>query len=91
MGYVQATLGGLLPEQAHAAARQVADTGRLLPGTPEFQQAFNTITNDPDLTTGSKFQDESRIYHADANYNFTHLLEDFAEIQVGGSYRSYTA
>ncbi|CAN5215107.1 TonB-dependent receptor [soil metagenome] len=87
--FIQGTLGGLNPEQAHAAARQTADTGRLLPGTPEFQAAFDEVTNDPNLATGSKFQDASQLYHADANYNLTHLTQDFAEIQVGGSYRQY--
>ena len=86
--YIGATLGGATDAQAHAAARTQADTGRFLPGTPEFQAAFNRSVNDPDLTTGSKFQDNSKIYHADANYNFGDLVE-FAEIQVGGSYRRY--
>ncbi|OIQ29951.1 MAG: hypothetical protein BM564_04045 [Bacteroidetes bacterium MedPE-SWsnd-G2] len=87
--YVQGTLGGLLPEQAHALGRQTADTGRFAPGSPEFMAAFNTSINDPNLTTGSKFQDNSKIYHADANYNFTHLW-DVVEIQLGGSYRTYS-
>ena len=86
--YVQGTLAGLLPDQAHDQARQVADTGRLVPGTPEFQNTFNSIIADPDLSKGSNFQDNSKIYHADANYNLSHLI-DFAEIQVGGSYRTY--
>lgn len=86
--YVQGTLAGLLPEQAHALGRQTADTGRYEPGTPEFQNAFNTSITDPDLSTGSKFQDNSQIYHGDANYNFGHLW-DWAEVQVGGSYRTY--
>jgi outer membrane receptor protein involved in Fe transport len=59
------------------------------PGTPEYEAAFNRSINDPDLRTGSKFQDESKYYHADANYNFSHLI-DFADIQVGGSYRRYS-
>jgi len=87
--YVQGSLGGLLPEQAHILARQTADTGRFLPGSPEFKAAFNKSINDPNLSTGSKFQDNSKIYHADANYNFSHLT-DIAEIQVGGSYRRYS-
>jgi len=87
--YVQATLGGATNEQAHAAARAQAETGRFLPGTPEFQAAFNRSINDPDLSTGSKFQDASKYYHSDANYNFSHLI-DFAEIQIGGSYRQYS-
>jgi len=87
--YVQSTLGGATDAQAHVLARQTADTGRFLPGTAEFQNAFNRSVNDPNLSTGSKFQDNSKIYHADANYNFTHLW-DAAEVQVGGSYRRYS-
>ena len=87
--YVQATLAGATDEQAHAAARAQAESGRFLPGTPEFQAAFNKSINDPDLSTGSKFQDASKYYHADANYNFSHLI-DWAEIQVGGSFREYS-
>lgn len=86
--YVQSTLAGLNPTQAHAAARNVADTGRLLPGTDAFNAAFNQVTNDPDVLTGSKLVDNSYIYHSDANYNFRDLI-DFAEIQVGGSFRLY--
>ncbi|WP_299182547.1 TonB-dependent receptor [uncultured Aquimarina sp.] len=87
--FAQATLAGQLPEQAHLIARQTADTGRLLPGTPEFENAFNTVTTDPDLATGSKFQDESQLRHVDVNYNFSHITKNFADIQVGGSFREY--
>jgi len=87
--YVQSTLGGATDAQAHAAARTVADTGRFLPGSDDFQNAFNTSVNDPDLTTGSKFQDASKYYHADGNYNFAHLT-DVVDIQVGGSFRRYS-
>ena len=87
--YVQQSLGGATNAQAHAAARAVADTGMFMPGTPEYEAAFNRSVNDPDLSTGSKFQDESKYYHGDFNYNFSHLI-DFADIQVGGSYRQYS-
>ena len=87
--YVQAISSGVNPQQAHAAARQVADTGRLIPGTPEFENIFNQVVNDPDLTTGAKFQDETQLYHMDANYNFSHLTSEVADIQVGGSFRQY--
>ncbi len=86
--YIGATLSGATDQQAHIAARNQADTGRYLPGTPEFQRTFEQVTSNPDLGSGSKFQDNSKIYHADANYNFGDLV-DFAEIQVGGSYRRY--
>ena len=86
--YLGATLQGAPSEQAHAIARGAADTGRFLPGSDGFQNAFNESVNDPDLATGSKFQDESKYYHADANYNFSHLI-DVVDIQVGGSFRQY--
>ena len=41
--------------------RAVADTGMFMPGTAEYEAAFNRSVNDPDLTTGSKFQDGSSI------------------------------
>ena len=87
--YLQGTLGGLTSDQAHANARTVADTGRFLPGSTEFETAFNTVISDPDLKTGAKFRDETKLYHADGNYNFRDVV-DFAEIQVGGSYRRYS-
>ncbi|MGS2725524.1 TonB-dependent receptor [Psychroserpens sp. BH13MA-6] len=87
--YVQATLSGATNEQAHALARAQAETGRFEPGSPEFQQAFENSISNPDLSRGSKFQDASKYYHADGNYNFSHLT-DFADIQVGGSYRRYS-
>ncbi len=85
--------GGLSREEAsvaaHAAARQAADTGRFVPGTPEFQSAFNAVTNDGDLTTGSKFIDNTKFRHINGNYNIAHLIDNWADIQIGGSFREY--
>lgn len=86
--YIQGTLGGMTPEQAHAAARATADTGRFLPGTQQFKTAFNQVINEESVLSGSKLVDNSRIYHSDANYNFRDIIK-FAEIQVGGSFRLY--
>lgn len=88
--FVQSQLyAGLTPDQAHDFARQTADTGRYLPGTAEYENAFNTSIIDPDLATGSKFTDNSKIYHADYNYNFSEIFKPF-ELQVGGSFRTYS-
>ncbi len=74
---------------AHAAARAAADTGRLVPGTPEFEGVFNRVIADGSFLTGAKFIDETRMRHVDANYNFSHITQDFADIQIGGSFREY--
>ena len=73
---------------SHAFARSKADAGRFLPGSPQFIKAFNEVTSEASVLTGSKLVDNSRIYHSDANYNFKDLIK-FAEVQVGGSYRVY--
>ena len=88
-GFLGATLGGATEDQAHAVGRGGADQGRLLPGTPEFDAAFETVVNNPDLTTGAKFQDESKVYHSDWNYSFADQIE-WADIQLGGSFRQYS-
>lgn len=62
---------------------------RFEPGSTEFNKALAKIVADPSLITGSKFQDNSKIHHADVNYNLKDLVK-FAEIQVGGSWRQYT-
>ncbi|MDP5106146.1 MAG: hypothetical protein NWQ31_08245, partial [Polaribacter sp.] len=81
--------GAYLSTGSHEAARAFADRNRLIPGTTAFQEAFDKITSDPDLLTGAKFRDQTKLYHGDANYNFQDVI-DFAEIQVGASYRRYS-
>tara|TARA_A100001011_G_scaffold390471_1_gene473967 strand:- start:27200 stop:29956 length:2757 start_codon:yes stop_codon:yes gene_type:complete len=86
--YGIATLNGASDDAAHAFARAAADEGRLLPGSSEFEEAKALIAANPDPATGSRLQDNSKFYHSDFNYNFDHLW-DWAEVQVGGSYRQY--
>lgn len=83
---------GLTENQAHALARQVADgdavTGTAVPGTERFNQIFNEVIADPDVTSGARLKDQTNYYHADGNLNLRDYI-DWAEVQVGGSYRQY--
>ena len=89
-GYLGALGAGAPSDMAHGIARQTADgMVTLQPGTPEFKAAFEGVVTDPNLTTGAKFVDNTKIYHTDANYNFSEIV-DFADIQVGGSWRQYS-
>jgi len=91
LGAITGMIPGVPPGDAataHSVARQNADTGRLMPGTPAFDSALATITSDPSLLTGSQFVDESKLSHVDANYNFKNQI-DFADVQIGGSWRKY--
>ena len=87
--FIGARLGGQDEASAHTLARGVADTGRLVPGTPEFESAFNQVINDGDISTGAKFIDNTKFRHVNGNYNLAHLIDDWADVQVGGSYREY--
>ena len=75
---------------AHAAARTIADANLPQSGTPEFEQLIEQVRNDKFKRTppGAGFIDDSRLYHAEFNYNFRDLV-DFMEIQVGGNVRRY--
>lgn len=93
--YLTALGGGAPNDVAHSGARAYADgdtpngSARLEPGTPEFNEKFNEIISNPDLSQGSKFQDNSKIYHGDFNGNLSEYIK-FAEIQIGGSFRRYS-
>lgn len=87
-GVAPGTLG--TPAQqaiAHNVARGQADTGRILPGTPEFENAYRQVRADF-IPQGSLFNDQSRMYMAEGQYDFRNDF-DFMELQVGGQYRVY--
>jgi Outer membrane receptor proteins, mostly Fe transport len=72
---------------AHQFARGVADQGRLIPGTPEFESAKAAVRGDV-IPSGSLFNDQSRMNMVEGQYNFSDEI-DFMDLQVGGSYRVY--
>jgi outer membrane receptor protein involved in Fe transport len=95
--YLQNLLGqGVTPGQlgtsaqqttAHQFARGAADTGRLMPGTPEFEAAKTGVRSQV-IPMGSLFDDQSRMNMVEGQYNFKNEIK-FMDLQVGGSYRVY--
>ncbi|EKT3967093.1 TonB-dependent receptor [Flavobacterium psychrophilum] len=61
---------------------------RFEPGSAQFNAALAGVIKNADFTKGAKFQDKSKLYHADVNYSFKDVIK-FADIQVGGSGRQY--
>lgn len=83
------TNGLLAPDAAaHSAARNVADAGRLLPGSAAFQHALDSVTSVSISKGGAKFADKSALYHAEAQYNLSDYVK-VAEVLVGASFRRY--
>jgi outer membrane receptor protein involved in Fe transport len=62
---------------------------RFQPGSAEFNDAFAKVKQDGNFNTGARFIDNTKFRHINGNYNFAHLINDWADLQVGGSYRQY--
>lgn len=58
------------------------------PGTERFQELFNTITGTLRSDGGTRFFDNSALYHAHGEYIFTPTWTD--KVTVGSNYRLYT-
>lgn len=58
-----------------------------VPGTDRFQQAFDSITSLKNNEGGTRFFDESALYHIAGEYKFK--TDFFDEIRVGASARMY--
>ncbi len=86
--YLAAIGGGAGQQAAHDAARGFADTGRLVPGTQAFEDEKTRVTQLADFATGSKFLDESKMYHAEGSFNFKNQIS-FLDLVVGAHFRQY--
>jgi outer membrane receptor for ferrienterochelin and colicin len=73
---------------AHGAARTKAETGRYLPGTQQFNDAFNAAIGTPISKDGAKFDDHTSLYHFEGQYNFASIK--VVDIMIGASYRKYS-
>lgn len=87
--YAGARALGADPATAHGAARSAADVGRYLPGTADYNNAFNNSVNKPiSDTAGSQFADKSSLYQFEGQYNFSQFVK-VIDVLVGASYRLY--
>jgi len=73
----------------HSIARGFADRNRFLPGTANFERAKDSIAAIPDFRTGAQFNDQTKMYHTEGQYDFSKWTGKFADVQVGGNYRLY--
>ncbi len=77
------------------AARNAADAGKPLPGTPAFQSSFDKlISTNSNVATGLgvngvRLLDNSGMYHAEGMYNFKKVLPEMLEVVTGASFRRY--
>lgn len=74
---------------AHGAARGAAESGRYLPGTVSFQNAFNNAINTPISKGGAKFADKTDMYHIEGQLNLSSYLDNVVDVIVGSHFRQY--
>lgn len=81
-------LDSWMVDSAHVAAAIAAQNQWVQPGTHVFDSLFNEIVNDPDLQTGSKFLDQSKMVHVEGQYRFTEHIK-WLDLIAGASYRIF--
>jgi len=81
--------GGASLNDAHLAARAFADQGRAQLGSPEFLALKKKISNTPISEGGTLFLDRSKLYNAEAQYNFTDVVK-FMSVIAGVNWRLYS-
>lgn len=84
--YMKALQTGAAPDQAHLAARGVADTG--LPTGQDLKDRAEKFNNIPIVEGGGGFLDKSNLVHFEGLYNFKNQIS-FMDLMVGGNYRVY--
>ena len=73
---------------AHAAGRTAANANMLVPGSSEFNAAYDQITKTPIADGGSVVLDNTSSNSIEANYDLSDLVNGF-DMVIGGSYREY--
>lgn len=91
--YSDAALSGVPVSNANTAARAYADSGRFLPGTQAFNDAFNknvktAISKGGANLGGSQFADKSSLYQFEGQLNLSDYTK-VIDVLVGATYRWY--
>lgn len=87
--YLSGKLAGMSDQDAHTAARAIADVGRPAVGTPEFDNLYNKIRKIP-VPGGGALLDRSDLYSAEGNYNLSSVTHSVADILIGADIREYS-
>ena len=91
--YSDAALSGVPASNANTAARAYADAGRFLPGTKDFNDAFNKSVKTPISKGainlgGSQFADKSSLYQFEGQLNLSDYTK-VIDVLIGATYRWY--
>ncbi|WP_316745741.1 TonB-dependent receptor [Pedobacter gandavensis] len=88
-GLLTALAGGASLQDANLAARGFADQGRPVLGSPRFNHLRDSISSTPIPDGGTLFLDRSKLYNAEAQYNFAEEIK-FMSVIAGVNWRLYS-
>jgi outer membrane receptor for ferrienterochelin and colicin len=57
--------------------------------SPRFQSVYNSVLRETFNKGGAGFEDDSRVYHAELNYDLSSALNNAFELLIGGNWRQY--
>lgn len=86
--FLSSKLNGLSDQDAHTAARKVADVGRPVVGTAAFNEVYDKIRKLP-VPVGGGLLDRSDLYSVDGNYNLSSFTKSIADVIIGANYKKY--
>lgn len=84
-------MGNIADINAHMNARAAADAGRLIPGTPGFEDAKLRIRKTPIKDGGALFLDKTDLWAGDGQLNLSDALNfsDKVDIIVGAQWKQF--
>lgn len=88
MGLLTQLSGSASLQDANNAARIMTENGIPLPGSPYFNRLKDSIALRPISDGGTLFLDRSKLYNAEAQYNFSEAVK-FVNLIAGVNYRLY--
>ena len=85
--YMNAKLAGRPELESHNFARSVADVGRPVAGSQQFQSIFDKVRKEP-IPEGGLFLDRTDLWMIEGQYNLTEAIE-VVDVLVGGNWKQY--
>jgi hypothetical protein len=86
--YLNAKQAGRPDLEAHNIARGIADQGRPVAGSSQFNSIFDAVRKKP-IPQGGLFLDKSDLWMTEGQYNLTSAVNNIAEVLVGGNFKQY--
>jgi outer membrane receptor for ferrienterochelin and colicin len=82
-------LAGQPTATANNFARSVADQGRPVEGSTQFNHILDSVRSVPISQGGGKFIDKTDLYNVEGQYNLSEFTGDFVQILVGANFKRY--